>query len=321
MQKGNSMTRVAVTSGLFAAMPEMAAQLRETYPDAKIVQGRPPSAEDDIIDFLKGHDVVVAGIEPYTARVLENLPDLKVIACCSAGVDHLDPALLKQHGIRMGWIPGVNKHAVSEMAICFMIDILREIHTSNVSMRDGGWTRARGLLLRGRTVGVHGCGNIGKEVVKLLQPFGVNILACDRVDYPEFYEEYGVTAVSPEQLWAESEVLTVHLPRNSTTIGLYSAEVQSLLRHGMYLVNTARGRIFDEAALKERLQDGRIAAAAFDVFAIEPPVDRSLMELPNFLSTAHIGAGAEEAWVAMAEAGMRGITENAIPEPGVYPFD
>ncbi len=302
-------------------MPEMAERVRALYPDAKIVEGRPPSTEDEIIEFVKGHEIVVAGIERYTKRVLDNLPDLQVIACCSAGVDHLDPALLNERGIRMGWIPGVNKYAVSEMAVCFMIDILRDIHTSNVRLRDGKWSRARGQLLRGRTVGVHGCGNIGKEVVKLLQPFGCEILACDRADYPEFYAEYGVTPVSPEELWARSEVLTVHLPRNSTTIGLYSAEVLDKLRPGIFVVNTARGQIFDEAALAERLADGRIAAAAFDVFAIEPPENTELFELPNFLGTAHIGAGAEEAWEAMAEAGIRGITENAVPEPGVYPFD
>ncbi len=315
------MTKIAVTSGLFAAMPDMAARIRSEHPDAKIVEGRPPMAEDDVIEFVRGHNVVVAGIEPYTARVLENLPELEVIACCSAGVDHLDPVLLKEHGIRMGWIPGVNKYAVSEMALCFMIDILRDIHRSNVGLRDGKWGRARGLLLRGRTVGIHGCGNIGKEVVKLLQPFDCTILACDRVQDPEFNEQHGVRAVSEDELWAESEVLTIHLPRNSSTIDLYSADILDKLRPGMYLVNTARGRIVDEAALAERLQDGRITAAAFDVFAIEPPDSYDLMQLPNFLATAHIGAGAEEAWIAMAEAGIRGITHNAIPEPGTYPFD
>ena len=130
-----------------------------------------------------------------------------------------------------------------------------------------------------------------------------------------------MTGVTPDELWSRSEVLTVHLPRNSSTIGLYSAEVLDQLRPGAYVVNTARGRIFDEQALRERLEGGRIAAAAFDVFAIEPPDDFELMQLPNFLATAHIGAGAEEAWIAMAEAGIRGITENAVPEPGVYPFD
>ncbi len=315
------MTKVAVTSGLFAAMPEMAEALRRRHPEAKIISGRPPANEDELIKYLRGYEVVVAGTEPFTAKVVDALPDLKVIACCSAGLDHLDPALLQAAGIRVGWVAGVNKYAVSEMALCFMIDILRSITSNNVAVRAGAWPRVRGALLRGRTVGVHGCGNIGQEVVKLLQPFGCTVLASDRVAYPDFYERYGVDAVSPEELWARSEVLTVHLPRNRSTIGLYSAEVLHQLRPGIFVVNTSRGRIFDEVALYERLVIGAIAAAAFDVFAAEPLQNLDLVSLPNFVGTSHIGAGADEAWVAMAEAGIRGITENFLPEPGVYPFD
>ncbi|MFN0027173.1 MAG: NAD(P)-dependent oxidoreductase [Acidimicrobiales bacterium] len=315
------MTKVAVTSGLFAAMPDMAAALRQQHPEAKIIEGRPPKDEDELIAFLQGYEVVVAGTEPFTAKVVGALPDLKVIACCSAGLDHLDPAVLNARGIRVGWVAGVNKYAVSEMALCFMIDILRSITSNNVAVRAGSWPRVRGALLRGRTVGVHGCGNIGQEVVKLLQPFGCTVLASDRVAYPEFYQRYGVEAVSPEQLWARAEVLTVHLPRNRSTIGLYSAEVLDQLRPGAYVVNTSRGRIFDEVALYQRLADGRIAAAAFDVFATEPLANLDLVSLSNFVGTSHIGAGADEAWVAMAEAGIRGITEHFLPEPGIYPFD
>ncbi len=313
--------RVAVTSGLFAAMPEMAAQVRQLHPDAKIIDGRPPRDEDELIAFLRGYEVVVAGTDPFTAKVVEALPDLKVIACCSAGLDHLDPAVLRAHGIRVGWVAGVNKFAVSEMALCFMIDILRSITSNNVAVRAGAWPRVRGGLMRGRTVGVHGCGNIGQEVVKLLQPFDCTVLASDRVAYPGFYERYGVEAVPPDELWARAEVLTVHLPRNRSTVGLYNAEVLDQLRPGIYVVNTSRGRIFDEAALYERLVDGRIAAAAFDVFATEPLENLDLVTLPNFVGTSHIGAGADEAWVAMAQAGIRGITEHFLPEPGVYPFD
>jgi D-3-phosphoglycerate dehydrogenase len=315
------MTKVAVTSGLFPAMPEMAAALRQLHPDAKIIDGRPPRDEDELIAFLRGYEVVVAGTEPFTAKVVEALPDLKVIACCSAGLDHLDPAVLRDHGIRVGWVAGVNKYAVSEMALCFMIDILRSITANNVAVRSGAWPRVRGGLLRGRTVGVHGCGNIGQEVVKLLEPFECTVLASDRVAYPEFFERYGVQPVSPQELWARSEVLTVHLPRNRSTIGLYTADVLDQLRPGAYVVNTSRGRIFDEAALYERLVDGRIAAAAFDVFATEPLQNLDLVSLANFVGTSHIGAGADEAWVAMAQAGIRGITEHFLPEPGVYPFD
>ncbi len=314
--------RVAVTSALFTSMPEMAAELRAQHPDARFYSGRGLPGEDELIAFLEGAEVVVAGVETYSARVIAALPELRVIACCSAGLDHLDPEALNAAGIRVGWMAGVNRYAVSEMALCFMIDVLRGIHRSNLQTREGLWRRERGLLLRGRTVGVHGCGNIGKEVVKLLQPFGCEVLACDREPDLAFYEQYGVTAVTPQELWARSEVLTVHLPRNRSTIGLYTAEVLDQLRPGVYVVNTARGRIFDEAALAERLRDGRIAGAAFDVFAIEPTTaDNELFALPNFLATAHIGAGAEEAWVAMARAGIDGITDNFLPVPGTYPFD
>lgn len=315
------MPRVAVTSRLFAALPEVRAELLAEYPDAKIAP-RFMREEDEIIEFLEGYEVAVIGVEKYSKRVLDALPDLKVLACCSAGVDHLDPALMHERGIGMGWIPGVNKHAVSELALCLMLDLMRHANWANVQMRAGNWQApARGSLLRGRTVGVHGVGNIGKETVKLLQPFGVEILGCDREDYPEFYEQYGVTPVSQEELWAEAEVISLHLPRNSTTIGLYSADVMDKLRPGMFLVNTARGSIVDENALLRKLNDGSIMGAGFDVFHEEPVSSPELTSHPNFIALPHMGASARESWVAMARSGIRGITENVVPEPGVYPFD
>ena len=133
-----------------------------------------------------------------------------------------------------------------------------------------------------------------------------------------------MTPVSPQELWKRSEILTLHLPKNSSTIGMYTAQVLDQLRPGCFLINTARGQIVDEAALARRLEDGRIAAAAFDVFSEEPPTSSeltALLRMPNFLGTPHIGGSAREAWEAMGRAGIKGITENAVPEPGVYPFD
>lgn len=315
------MTTVAVPSRLFNLLPQLREEMLAAYPEAKIAT-RSLAAEDDLIEFLQGYEVAVIGIERFTEKVLSNLPELKVVACCSAGVDHLDPALLNKHDVAMGWIPGVNKHAVSELALCLMLDVVRNVNWANVQLRAGKWAPPpRGRMLRGATVGVHGCGNIGKETVKLLQPFGVEILACDREDYPEFYEQYSVTPVSAEELWARSEILTIHLPRNSTTIGLYTAEVLDQLRPGMFLINTARGSIVDEDGLAERLAGGRIAGAAFDVFDVEPVDNPGLINSPDFVGLPHMGASAREAWLAMGRAGMRGITENAVPEPGVYPFD
>ncbi len=321
------MPRIAVTNTMFGILPHLKEELLAQYPDAKF-NGDTPVAqmtEDWLIEFLKGYDVAVIAVEKYTEKVISNLPDLKVIACCSVGVDHIDPAALKKYGVRLGWIPGVNKRSVAELTISFMISLLRKVGAYNLGLRVGEWPKSRmGLHLQGRTVGIHGCGNVGKELVRLLQPFGVTVLACDRVDYSDFYREHGVTRVSPEVLWDRSELLTIHLPKNSTTIGMYSSKVLDRLKPGCLLINTARGEIVDEAALAERLKDGRIAAAAFDVFSQEPPKNQLLLDLlkmPNFLGTPHIGGSAREAWEAMARAGIKGISENAVPEPGVYPFD
>jgi D-3-phosphoglycerate dehydrogenase len=219
----------------------------------------------------------------------------------------------------------VNKLSVAELTVSLMVNLLRKVNSFNLGLRAGQWPKSRmGLHLHGRTVGIHGCGNVGKEVVRLLQPFGVTVLACDRANYASFYRTHGVTPVSPQELWERSEILTVHLPKNSSTIGMYSAEVLGRLRPGCLLINTARGEIVDEAALAERLEDGRIGAAAFDVFSQEPPASdtlKSLLAMPNFLGTPHIGGSAREAWEAMARAGIRGLTENWVPQAGVYPFD
>jgi len=224
----------------------------------------------------------------------------------------------------MWWVAGINKVSVSELAVCYMVFALRRLQEFSSILRAGQWKGPIGFGgdLRGRTVGIHGVGYIGKEVMKLLQSYGVRILACDRVDFSDFYRQFdNVEKVDAEELWARSDVLTVHLSRNKTTIGMYSAKVLDKLKPGVVIVNCARGNMFDEAALAERLADRRIAAAAFDVFAVEPPNGNPLLELPNFFGSPHIGATTRESWQAMLRSGLHGIEHAYRPEPGKYPFD
>jgi D-3-phosphoglycerate dehydrogenase len=158
-------------------------------------------------------------------------------------------------------------------------------------------------------------------VVKLLQPYGVKILASDRIDFSDFYKQYGVEKVEAGELWARSDVLTIHLSRNSSTIGLYTAEVLDKMKPGAVLINCARGGIVDEVALKARLESGHIASAAFDVFAVEPANGNPLLDVPNFFGSPHVGATTRESWEAMLRSGIRGIEHAYEPQPGVYPFD
>ena len=312
-------TRIAVAAPMIARHPRMRAVFTAAYPDAILYEGLRYMSEDALIDFLKDCDAAVIGFEPVTERVLSALPRLKVISKYGAGCETIDFHALKRHGVRFGYTWGVNKLAVAELTLCFMIAAQRWILPLNLSMRAGERpTYRNGRLLTGRTVGLHGCGNIGKEVVRMLQPFGCTILACDTKDYSEFYARNNVTAVSFDELLERSEVLSMHLPKTKQTLGLYDAKVVGKLQSGCVLINTCRGGIVDEAAVLARLESGDLMAAAFDVFAVEPAENDALIHHPNMLATPHIGASAEEIRLAIAQAAIRGLTEHQDVDPAVF---
>ncbi len=315
--------RVAVTTPYFDFYPELKAEFAERWPGVKFRADRAKLTEDQLIDYLRGYDAALIGLDRFTDRVCEALSELKIVSLCSAGVDHIDPAILKKHGKKMWWAAGVNKVSVSELAVCYMVLALRRAHMFSTILRKGAWTGPIGFGadLRGQTVGLHGCGHIGQEVVKLLQPYGVTILACDRVDHSDFYRRYGVEKVEPDELWARSDVLSIHLSLNDTTRGLYDGAVLDRMKQGAVLINCARGGMVDEEALRARLLYGHLAGAAFDVFAVEPANGHPLLDVPNFFGSPHIGATTRDSWEAMLRSGIRGLTDAYAPQPGVYPFD
>src|SRR5262245_54682106 len=228
------MPRVAVPTPYFDFFPEIKAELAAKYPGVKFRSERSRLEEDELIAYLKGYEAAVIGLDRFTDRVCASLPDLKVVSLCSAGVDHIDPAILNKHGIKMWWAAGINKVSVSELAVCYMVFTVRRLQLFCSLLARGQWKGPVGFGadLRGRTVGIHGCGHIGKEVVKLLQPYGVTILACDRVDFSDFYRQWNVEKVEPEEPWARADVLTIHLSRNKSTIGLYTGEVLDRMKRG-----------------------------------------------------------------------------------------
>jgi D-3-phosphoglycerate dehydrogenase len=316
--------RIAVPAISFGQHPTLVKLLRERYPDCKInTEGIPHyRSERDTIDYLRGYDAAIVSFEPINDRVLSALPELKVVAKLGVGLDKIDPAAMQRHGVRLGWTPGVNKRSVAELALCLAIAGLRHVVDLNAAMRRAERPLQRmGRQLTGRVVGIHGCGEIGKELVRLLAPFDCTVLACDIKDYRDFYSEHRVQVVGFEELLARSEVLSIHLTVTNSTRGLYDAPTLDKLRPDCVLINTARGRIIDEDALKERLKNGRIAAAAIDAFAVEPPTDDELLNLPNFIATPHIGAGSEEARLRMGTTAIEGLINNFIPQPGVFPFE
>ena len=311
--------QLGVAAHSVVSNPPLRARVLEAYPNARLWEGPRIYDEDTLIEFLGGCDAAIIAMEPVTDRVLTALPDLKIIGKMAAGCEHIDFEALKRHEIRFGYTFGVNKLSVAELTLSFMISGLRMLPEQNLAMRAGERPLFKvGRLLTGRTVGIHGCGNIGKEVVRLLAPFRCEILACDIKDYPEFYDAHRVTPVSFEELLERSEVLTLHLPKTRTTRGLYSASVLSKIQPGAVLINTCRGGIVDEEALLNVLVEGRLRAACFDVFAIEPAECDGLLRHPRMFATPHLGAAADEIRMQMVEAAIRGLEVNELVDPAKY---
>ena len=201
----------------------------------------------------------------------------------------------------------MNRRSVSELTIAFAISLLRHLPQANNEVRSGVWRQHVGRQLSNCTVGIVGCGHIGKDLVKLLQPFGCKILIHDLQEYPEFYADYQLVAVELNQLLSQSDIVTLHVPLDDSTQGLISAERIATMKSTAILINAARGGLVDEKALKSALLTNKLAAAAFDVFSNEPPEDAELLNLPNFLATPHIGGSAEEAILAMGMSAIDGL--------------
>jgi phosphoglycerate dehydrogenase-like enzyme len=296
--------------------PAMRQEVLNVYPNAKFHDIGHRLDEDELIEFLKDCDAAIIGFEPVTERVLTALPNLKLISKYGNGCETFDFEAMKRHGVRFGYTWGVNKLAVAELTLGFMLMGLRFVMPLNVAMRAGERPALRnGRFLTGRVIGIHGCGNIGKEVVRLLAPFDCKILACDIKNYADFYKQWNVTPVSFDELLARSEVLTLHLPKTRQTLGLYSREVLGKLQKGCVLVNTCRGGIVDEDALLEHLDNGALMAACFDVFAIEPAQNDRLLRHPNMLAAPHIGASTEETRLILVRAAIKGLTNAKVVEP------
>lgn len=309
----NSTDNVAVCSRSFSNDPVLRAELMERYQKVTFNDAGLRLNGDTLVEFLSGHDKAITSLEIMDESVLSRLPELKVISKYGVGLDMIDLAAMRTHGKRLGWTGGVNRRSVSELVISFAIAMLRDLPAAYRELRSGTWRQLVGGLLTGRIVGIIGCGHVGKDLVHLLRGFECPILVNDIRDYPEFYAAHGIEVVSLEALLARADIVTLHVPLDDSTRGMLDAHRLAMLKPTAVLINAARGELVDEAALKQMLQNKRLAAAAFDVFAVEPPQDRELLSLPNFLATPHIGGSAHEAILAMGRAAIDGLDHNQIP--------
>ncbi len=313
----NTVDKVAVCSRSFSRNPILRAELLSRYANVTFNDAGDSLAGDKLVAFLLGHDKAITALECIDEAILAQLPQLKVIGKYGVGLDMIDMAAMSRNGKRLGWTGGVNRRSVSEMVIGFAVAMLRHFSAAHREVLSGTWRQHAGGLLSGRTVGIIGCGFIGKDLVELLQPWGCKLLSYDILDFPDFYSRFNVEPVALDELLQRSDVVTLHTPLNKSTRNILSANRLEQMKPTAVLINAARGGLVDEVKLKTMLVEKRLAAAAFDVFAVEPPQDVELLNLPNFLVTPHIGGSAEEVILAMGRAAIDGLDINSVPHPDI----
>ena len=307
------MRSVAIASRSFSKHPILRSKVLEIYPDAKFNDKGLSLSGDSLVEFLSGHEKAITALEVIDDSILSKLPNLKVIGKYGVGLDMIDLHAMKDRGVKLGWTGGVNKRSVSELVISFSVYLLHRVAFANAEVRNGEWYQVKGRQLSDCTFGIVGCGHIGKDLVKLLKPFGCNILAHDIIDFKEFYQENNITSVGLDELLQKSDVVTLHLPKNDSTNNILNKDRLQMLKKDAILINLARGGLLDETALKEILSKKSIAGAALDVFSVEPPVDTDFAHLDNVLITPHIGGSTEEAILAMGLAAIDGLENYRDP--------
>jgi D-3-phosphoglycerate dehydrogenase len=281
--------------------------LLEKYQDVRFNDAGARLAGDSLVEFLGGATKAIVGLERLDRAVLTRVPTLKVVSKFGVGLDSLDLDAFKQLGIKLAWSPGVNKRSVAELVVALMIASLRQLIQLNQITVSGSWKQVNGYTLSGKTIGIIGCNNIGKDLLGLLRPWGCNFLVYDIVKDQEIESFPDVHYVGLDELLVRSDVVTLHLPLTESTKNILSRDQLMKLKKNAVIINTSRGGLVDEVALKDMLKKKEILGAAFDVFQNEPPVDLELLRLENFIATPHIGGSTSEAIVEMGLAAIHGL--------------
>ena len=259
---------------------------------------------DELLKVIGEYDaLVVRGRTKVTAAVFDAAKKLKVVGRAGVGVDNIDLNAAKAHGVSVVNAPIATTISVAELTLGLMLSMSREIPRADTGMKHGKWLKKEleGIELYQKTLGVIGFGRIGAAVGVRAAAFGMRILGFDPLLPAEEIAKRGGQPVSFDELLAQSDFITLHIPLTSTSKNLINAEAFAKMKPGVRLVCAARGGVIDEEALLTAVESDKVAAAALDVFTTEPPGQNPLESHPRVICTPHIGAQTIEAQVRTAE--------------------
>ena len=253
-----------------------------------------PLTPAEILEHAVGADALILGNDRLGAKTIDQLTTLRLVARHGAGFDNLDAAELTKRGVTITNTPGANCEETADLTFALILDLARMITQSVNQLKGGVWNKIPGRSLYGKTLGIIGVGDIGMAVARRAMGFGMDILGNDIVQREEA-GRYGLLYTSLNDLLAASDVVSIHTPLTSATRNLLGAREFKHMKHGALLINTARAGIVRESALEKALTTGMLGGYGVDVYEREPPTLNKVMQMPNVLTTPHIGSATFEA--------------------------
>ena len=299
--------KIKVSTVAFSKSKILVAELKRQFKDVEVNEKEMRIPPNELAEFYKDAEGIIVGLEAITSELLDKLPNLKVIAKYGVGLDNIDVDACKHRNIKIGWTGGINKTSVAEMTLGFMLSLCRNLFITSNQLKEGSWNKNGGSQLTGKTVGIIGMGNIGRELVKILRPFECKVLANDILELADLKNHIFFT--DKNTIYAEADFISIHTPLNKETCDLIDLGALKKMKKTAFLINTARGGIVNQDDLKDALKNGIIAGAALDVYDSEPPKDLELLQLPNLICTPHTGGNANEAVIAMGMSAIEHLNQ------------
>lgn len=304
--------------------PATVAVLREQHGWQVLTHDQIPDLPATLAD---ADALIVRSAVQVDDTLMASAPQLRVIGRAGVGVDNIDAEAATRRGIVVMNTPGANAVAVAELTLGLMLALARELPRASAALHAGRWEKKSlaGTELRGKTLGILGLGRIGLEVAKRARAFGMALIGHDPFVAPAVAREHEVRLVYPEELFRQSDYLSLHVGLTPQTHGIVNAQSLALMKPSARIVNCARGELVDTQALAEALKTGQLAGAALDVFEQEPLTDSPLFGMPNLLLTPHIAGSTAEAQEAVGiqiaeqvRAYLQlGVIQNAVNSPSL----
>jgi D-3-phosphoglycerate dehydrogenase / 2-oxoglutarate reductase len=246
--------------------------------------------EDELVEMVADFDVIIAGTEPITAKVMNAASNLKLISRVGIGLDSVDLLAARQRDIQVSYTPDAPAPAVTELTLGLMLSLLRSVHVSNDEMHAGRWHRFIGRRLAEVTIGIIGVGRIGTRVLNRTKGFGApRILVNDLMPNLELDRQFKLEWTSKDNIYKEADIISLHVPLTHLTKDMIRKEHLLAMKPDGIIINTARGGIINEQDLYEVMQTGHLAGAAIDVFDFEP-YSGPLRDIQRCLLTSHMGS-------------------------------